>query len=168
MKIKPMLMVVALTVTSSLHAQQNNNQYYQEQQQRQQQQHAAEQARQGYMNSQQQAPQQPTGEWRTTWGAIATDNVKGVLGSVVERASKNDASNAALAVCRSKGGVDCKVDLAYFNQCAAMVVGAKEYRLYGAATVDEAAQRGLNVCNKNDSNCRVYFTECSKPIFARF
>lgn len=165
----PYLLALTLAVASSaLHAQQNNNQYFQEQQQRQQQQHAAEQARQGYMNSQQQAPQQPTGEWRTTWGAIATDNVKGVLGSVVERASKNDASNAALAECRSKGGADCKVDLAYFNQCAAVVVGAKEYRLYGAATVDEAAQRGLNVCNKSDSNCRVYFTECSKPIFVRF
>jgi hypothetical protein len=52
--------------------------------------------------------------------------------------SKRKAEAAALAACRSKGGKNCEVDLAYFNQCAVMLVGEKTYIVQGAASVEEA------------------------------
>lgn len=107
----------------------------------------------------------PSGHWVTTWGAFATDNALGILGTVTGYASKDDASRAAVGACRAKGGTACQVDLAYYNQCAAMIVGTKNLRVHGAATVDEAIANGMKACSDSDTNCRVYFSECSLPRF---
>lgn len=160
-----LLMTGLLLATSTLQAQQNNNQYFQEQQRIQQQQHAAEQARQGYMNSQQQAPRQPTGKWKSTWGAIAADGPRGILGGVTDMDDKQSAENAALSQCRTSGGQNCKIELAYHNQCAVLVTGDKKYLVQSAATIPEATRLGIGKCSQEDANCRVYYSGCSMPLF---
>jgi len=55
----------------------------------------------------------------TRWGAIATDNLN------VGAKSKRIAAKAAVAQCRSNGGTKCIVDIAYYNQCAVIVLGEK-------------------------------------------
>lgn len=101
MKSKSLLVMIALTLAAPLHAQQNNNQYFQEQQ-RIQQQHSAEQARQGHMRSQEHAPPQPAGEWKTTWGAIGGNAQKGILGAATDQPTEQATIQAALADCQQR------------------------------------------------------------------
>lgn len=168
---KPKALMMGLLLAAGMaHAQQNNNQYFQEQQQIQQQQHAAEQARQGYMQSQgQQAASQPAGEWKTTWGAIGGNALKGILGASTGMPDEQAAVQAALNDCRAKGGGDgCKLDISYYNQCAVLVTGNRVYNTSSAATVEQAAKMGINKCAKEDMNCRVFYSACSKPQFVRY
>lgn len=116
----------------------------------------------------QQAPSQPTGYWEKTWGAIAPSPAGGVLGIAVGAGSKEEAERIALADCKTKGGGACKVDIAYHNQCAVMILGDKFISTFGNATVEEASERGLAHCRKNDTNCRVYYSACTKPIFHQY
>jgi hypothetical protein len=126
----------------------------------------------GYSQSeepaQQARPQQPAlppPQWATRWGAIATDSPKGVLGAVVNVSSKSEAQQAAMADCKAKGGTKCKVDIAYDNECAAVVVGDGGYNVGSDATTDKASQLGMNVCTKaGRTNCHVYYSACSLPI----
>lgn len=99
--------------------------------------------------------------WADRWGAIATDPITASLGAVIGMTSKRRAEKAALTECESKGGEACSVDLSYFNQCAVMILGDREYRMQSAATIEEAAQVGIDKCNQEDSNCRVYYSGCS-------
>jgi len=165
MKSRAILMAALLGAASSLHAQQNNNQYFQEQQRIQQQQHHAEQARQGYMQSQQGSAPEPSGRWEERWGALATDNTTGSLGAAVNSPSRAAAESAAIADCHAKGGRTCKIDLSYANQCGAMILGQKNYIMRAGDSIEAAVQDGMSRCNATDSNCRVYYSACSKPQF---
>ncbi|WP_226470233.1 DUF4189 domain-containing protein [Luteimonas panaciterrae] len=112
---------------------------------------------------------QPTGEWKTTWGAIGGNALKGILGAAVGLPSEKEAVQAALADCRAKGGgAGCKLDISYYNQCAVLVTGNKVYNTASAATVEEASQIGINKCAKEDANCRVFYSACSKPEFVNY
>jgi hypothetical protein len=114
-------------------------------------------------------PQQPTGEWKTTWGAIGGNALKGILGAAVGLPTEKEAVQAALADCRAKGGgAGCKLDISYYNQCAVLVTGNKVYNTASAATVEEASQIGINKCAKEDANCRVFYSACSKPEFVNY
>ncbi len=167
MKFSSLLTLALALASGSLHAQQNNNQYFQEQQRIQQQQHHAEQARQGYMRSQQGNVDEPAGHWKTTWGSITTDAVRGVLGSAIGQESQAAAEAAAVADCQAKGGTACRIQLSYYNQCAAMILGSKVFNVASAATVEEATRLGVGKCEKEDTNCRLYFSACTKPEFVR-
>jgi hypothetical protein len=123
---------------------------------------------QGPRPAQQAAPDRPTGYWQKTWGAIAPSPVGGVLGTAVGASSKKEAERLALEDCKAKGGEACKVNLAYHNQCAAMVLGDKFFNSFSNATIEEAVRRGLNDCKENDTNCEVYYSACSEPIFYRY
>ncbi|KAF1707042.1 DUF4189 domain-containing protein [Pseudoxanthomonas sacheonensis] len=103
----------------------------------------------------------PSVRWATTWGAIATDGIKGSLGTAVRMPSKEEAKRTALSQCRANGGLNCEVDLEYYNQCAVMVVGDKGYNTARAATIEKATQLGEKTCSSTDTNCRVYYADCS-------
>ncbi|WP_190238574.1 DUF4189 domain-containing protein [Marilutibacter maris] len=170
-----MLLVMGLLVSGGAHAQMNNNQYHQQQQRIQNQNHAAEQNRMGYMTQQQQMqqqlpppPPQPTGWWETTWGAIAPSPVGGVIGEALGASSKEEAERTALADCEAKGGGACRVDIAYHNQCAVMVVGEKFLNTARAGSVDEASDLGVSYCEEKDRNCRVHYSACTEPVFHRY
>lgn len=123
-----------------------------------------------YYGNQQQGQQQtqaraPEARWATRWGAIATDYIKGTLGSITGLASKVDAEQAALADCRNKGGSPCKVEIAYDNECAAMILGSNGYNVGADATADKAIGLGMKICtDAKDTNCHVYFSACSLPV----
>lgn len=111
---------------------------------------------------------QPTGYWEKTWGAIAPSPVGGVLGAAVGASSKEEAERIALEDCEAKGGGACEIDLAYHNQCAVMILGDKYINTYSNATIEEASKRGLNRCEKNDTNCRVYYSACTEPVYHEY
>ena len=113
---------------------------------------------------QQQAPQQSAPRWESRWGAIATDGPNDALGVAIDKRSKREASQVAMRDCQSKGGVNCKIDIAYDNQCAAVVVGDGAYNVGNAPTVDQAVASGVKTCRDGGfTNCRSYYTACSLP-----
>ena len=111
-----------------------------------------------------QAPQPPPQVWADHWGAIATYEPNGSLGTATNMPSQRSAEQTALADCESKHGSTCKIQLSYRNQCAAMVVSAKGYNVTPAATMDLAVTKGMAICtNSGAPNCHVYYTACSLP-----
>ena len=108
------------------------------------------------------APQPP--QWADRWLAVATDSIRGSLGTATGMPSRGNAERAAIADCQAKGGTQCKLDVSYGNGCAAMIVGDGGYNSNGAATVDEAVQLGMKICaNAGHANCHVYYSVCSLP-----
>lgn len=119
-------------------------------------------------NGNQQVPQPPPPQWERRWGAVATDAPKGVIGVTVDKQSKREASEAAIGDCQQQGGVNCKIDVAYDNQCAVLIVGAKGYNTPNAPTVEEATELGMKTCREAGStNCRVLYSACSRPVRIR-
>lgn len=106
----------------------------------------------------------PPAVWSTKWLAIASDNPKGILGTSVNRPSQADAEQSAIADCMTKGGSNCSVQISYRNGCVAMVVGDKVMNTNGAPTKEEAEDKGLSLCKRDDSNCRVYYSACSQAV----
>jgi hypothetical protein len=49
-------------------------------------------------------PPAPSGHWETRWGAIAIDGMKGKLAGVTNYRNKQEAADAALRQCYSRGG----------------------------------------------------------------
>jgi len=113
---------------------------------------------------QQQAPQAPPEKWESRWGAIATDEPHGVLGSSAGISTGEGAGRVAINDCRIKGGIDCTLQVSYANGCGALVVGDKVFNANWGATVDEAVQKGLSMCKKASPNCHVYYTTCSPAV----
>lgn len=116
-----------------------------------------------YINNQQQA-QPPPPQWASRWGAIVTDSVKGSLGAVTGLPSKGDAQRTALTDCANKGGLACNIDVVYGNECAVMVVGKSGYNFAADASMDKATESAMQTCSAADTNCHVYYSDCSLPI----
>ncbi|MFI8034841.1 DUF4189 domain-containing protein [Acinetobacter sp. ABJ_C3_5] len=107
----------------------------------------------------------PPPVWADRWGAIATDGETGSLGISVDMTSKRKAVKAALADCQSKGGANCELDVAYYNQCAAMVLGSKKYYTAHAPTKEGAISIGMGNCSKGgNTNCHAYYSGCSTAV----
>ncbi|WP_425543733.1 DUF4189 domain-containing protein [Rhodanobacter caeni] len=110
-------------------------------------------------------PPQPQPEWVSRWGAIATYAPAGILGVSTGRASKSAAEQEALLDCKLRGGHVCKIEIAYDNECAAVVVGDKGYNVNTDATVDAAVQYGMRTCrDAGASGCHASYTACSLPV----
>jgi hypothetical protein len=123
-------------------------------------------ARENAKAAQQQQPQpQPIGYWQKTWGAIAPSPVGGVLGTAVGATSKKEAERQAMRDCKAKGGTACEVRIAFYNQCAVMVLGDNIYRTARAGSIEDAARLGIGECSREDTGCRVYYSVCTEPIF---
>lgn len=103
----------------------------------------------------------PRARWAKRWGAIAADPAAPSLGFSTGHGSKRSAEKAALSDCRAKGGTQCLVDLSYYNQCAALVVGDKRFNAAHAATVEAAIDLGTRTCEEASAGCRVFYTNCS-------
>jgi len=113
--------------------------------------------------TQQQAPPPPS--WISQWGAVATDAIKGSLGTATNLPSKNSAEQVALADCQSNGGLQCKINVSYDNECAVLVVGATGYNVSANVTLDKAIQHAMKVCGADgDKTCQVYYSACSLPV----
>ncbi|QNP40870.1 DUF4189 domain-containing protein [Lysobacter terrestris] len=68
--------------------------------------------------------------WANRWGAIAIGN--GVAGVSEGLPSRGKAKRTALDDCKAGGGMDCKVIVAYVNQCVALATGSGDSS-YGRA-----------------------------------
>ncbi len=66
--------------------------------------------------------------------------------------------------CRTKGGVDCRIEISISNGCVAMVVGSKFMNVKASENQNEAKKLAMSQCQSDDTNCRVYYSECSLPI----
>jgi hypothetical protein len=109
---------------------------------------------------------QPQAVWADRWGAIAVDKGKQSVGIGVAEmmASERKAKASAIGDCRAKGGTQCKVVLAYYNQCGVLVAGDAGYTSMGSSTAEKAAKLGMEQCTKTGlRNCRVYYSACSFP-----
>ncbi|WP_408951522.1 DUF4189 domain-containing protein [Lysobacter sp. Hz 25] len=115
------------------------------------------------------APITPSGPgWSSRWGAIASDEVNGIMGAVDSRESKRKAGKDALSECQARGGKKCKVTLSYTNQCVVTIQGNTGSTDAHAATIEYATQLGMESCRKRgDSDCNVYYKACSLPVQVR-
>jgi hypothetical protein len=112
---------------------------------------------------QQQTRQAPPPQWASRWGAIATDAIKGILGTSTDVASKDEAEQRALTECQTKGGMQCKLQNSYSNACVAMITGSKIFNVGSDADLNRAVQSGMKKCTAADTNCHVYYSACSLP-----
>lgn len=106
----------------------------------------------------------PTGDWQRRWGAFALDHEVG-LGSARNMKSKRSAEKAAMTVCQSKGGRNCKIALTYSNQCGVIIEGDRGHNVAAAESVERAIELGSAICERADSNCQVYYSDCSQAEF---
>lgn len=106
--------------------------------------------------------------WEDRWGAIAADD-NAIYGIVKDRTTKRQAQRAAIDECERRGGVGCRIQLAYYNQCAAVIVGATGSIVSNDATEEVATNLGIKDCEKLDGvgACRVYYSGCSLPAQVR-
>ncbi|MGK4489847.1 DUF4189 domain-containing protein [Xanthomonas hortorum] len=121
------------------------------------------------MQGQEPPSSKPTGEWVKTWGAIAGSDSTGEAGTSVGMVSKNEAEDTAIRRCAVNGASDCKVNLVYRNQCAALVSTQSDSFYQGSATKERAIDLAMRSCKKsNGGECKVLYSECSEPIFRRY
>ena len=115
---------------------------------------------------QQQAPQQQPAEiWQDRYGAIAGDDKKGILGWATDMRAEGAAKDAAIVDCNSKGGVACRVQVAFRNACAAFSTGDTKYTVVARPRLDDAISAGIKGCMETgDRNCRTVLKVCSLPV----
>ncbi|WP_343621755.1 DUF4189 domain-containing protein [Acinetobacter proteolyticus] len=101
-------------------------------------------------------------KWADRWGAVADDSA-GIAGIVENKISRSDAERGAVEACKKRGGGACNLVFAYHNQCAAIAAGQGGTTWARAATRELAVQNSMNGCEKERSNCRVYYSGCSLP-----
>ncbi len=120
----------------------------------------------GYYRVQQRPqPQRLPPQWVSQWGAMATDEPNGILGTATALTTKYEAKQTAMADCQAKGGSPCKHEIAYANQCASLVVGTKDYSINTGRTADAANRLAMESCSAGgDKKCHVYYFDCSLPI----
>jgi hypothetical protein len=118
-----------------------------------------------------QNPAPPAPRWRSTWGAFANDSQVAVTGSSSGQLTRWGANRAATAKCKSMGGRECKVVLAFKNQCAVVAEPIEDRPIYNVTykpgpTVEEASRTALTECaNTNQGHaCKVIFSICSNPV----
>lgn len=128
------------------------------------------------------SPQQPTGKWIDTWGAIAMGSINSTTtyGVTTGKLSKSEATEDALRRCASHGETNCRVGLAYKNQCAAVAEPqinglpfAEGFSAFmGAIDVARASMLARDKCEKGnrkmpDVQCKVIYTACSEAFFRK-
>lgn len=102
--------------------------------------------------------------WETRWGAISVDISNGKFGTGKSMPTKKQAEKAASDDCEKEGGKNCVVDLAYYNQCAAVAWGAAFVTTASAESKEQASSRAAETCGAKTSACKIYYSDCSFPV----
>jgi uncharacterized protein DUF4189 len=116
----------------------------------------------------------PSGpRWQLTWGAIAGDRDTGDIGTSVGKFSKREAKREAIARCAVAGSKNCKLQLAYHNQCA-VIAGPSENGeivagttiFQGGPSVEIATQIALSACSekRGGRSCLIDYSDCTEPV----
>ncbi|QWP75707.1 DUF4189 domain-containing protein [Lysobacter sp. K5869] len=102
--------------------------------------------------------------WKSQWGAIATDGANAALGTSTQIDSRKAAEKSALTLCKEDGGKNCKIKLTYHDQCASLISGDRLFFVQSAENQDEAVTDGLERCKiAGETGCREYYSGCSLP-----
>lgn len=110
----------------------------------------------------------PAPIWQSRWGAIATYAPTGVLGVSTYLPTRDQAIQSAIADCKAKGGPTCKLEVAYDNECAAVVVGSTGYNVAADPTLGGAIDSGMETCRSSGAEgCHTYYSACSLPVRVR-
>ncbi|KIQ23071.1 DUF4189 domain-containing protein [Xanthomonas campestris] len=121
----------------------------------------------------------PIGKWIKTWGAIASGSVDSIVnyGVSTGKISKAEAEEYALAECSSHGEQNCKVNLTYRNQCAAVATpqingkpAAGTVNFIGRENMPMATSDALAACKKDNpkAQCDIIYKNCTEQIFQKF
>lgn len=102
--------------------------------------------------------------WEARWGAISVDISNGKFGAGKSMPTKRQAEKAASDDCEKEGGKNCVIDLAYYNQCAAVAWGATYVTTASAETKEQASSRAAETCGERTSACKIYYSDCSFPV----
>ena len=120
----------------------------------------------------------PTGKWATTWGAIAvSSHDTGDVGVTVGKFSRTEAKEEAIDRCEATSGNSCELSLLYDNQCAAIAWPSEKGKEVGGVSyitsgpdLKEVSERAVASCVKkrNGGECKVLYSDCTKPVFHKF
>lgn len=101
-------------------------------------------------------------KWADRWGTIAYDELNPIIGTSSGIKSKRAAVNTALSDCRSKGGKNCKVATAYYNQCVTLFAIRGGGLTWATGKDIKAAQNfGMEGCRKDKVQCDLIYSNCS-------
>jgi len=106
-------------------------------------------------------PQPPPPTWNLTWGAIVIDSETGGAGTVVGRASEDDAVRDAMRDCASRGAKGCKVEMTYRNGCAAVAWGSGGHGVASGSNKSDVEHNAMSYCEKSAHACRIVYSDCS-------
>lgn len=101
--------------------------------------------------------------WADRWGAIAIDEHSGSFGSSSSETSKAKAEKYALSMCKKSKASNCKIVVSYYNQCVGFVAGKNWPFIRTDRTIEAAVSGSLNRCERQDRECRVFYSRCSLP-----
>ncbi|CAM4357210.1 hypothetical protein F901_00510 [Acinetobacter dispersus] len=124
----------------------------------------------GPIQSEQQLPPpspRPTGYWTTTWGAISFGRTS-IAGVSTGMLGKDKAASAAILNCKAQGGRECAVALIYQNQCGVIAWGSSTATTARAGSITEASERAMQTCKEKTSDCQIYYSNCTQPIFTPY
>lgn len=106
----------------------------------------------------------PLIQWESKWGALASDKFGHIAGVSNDLDSKEQAEQSAIEDCKRYGGVECKPDAYYSNQCIAVVSGDNRSDSITNSSIDAAMSEGMHRCTaRGDTNCHVFYSACSLP-----
>ncbi|HHA2856732.1 TPA: DUF4189 domain-containing protein [Stenotrophomonas maltophilia] len=117
---------------------------------------------------------EPAGQWHKTWGAIASSPSTNEAGVATGRATKEDAERVALEGCGMRAARDCRVLIAYRNQCAAWVVPQSQRNgarggVASGKDLKEAIAQAQKICvDPAGTQCKVAYSACSEPVYEAF
>ncbi|NID13967.1 DUF4189 domain-containing protein [Luteibacter yeojuensis] len=114
-----------------------------------------------YNSGQGNVPQPPPPKWNLTWGAIVIDSETGGAGTVVGRASENDAVRDATRDCASRGARGCKVEMTYRNGCGAVAWGTGGHGVASGSSQSGAERDAMRYCEQSAQGCKVVYSDCS-------
>ncbi len=114
--------------------------------------------------------------WQLTWGAIALDTTTGDFGETVGHFSRGKAKREALTRCSRLGSKNCKLALAFKNQCVVIAWSSTKGTPVGGATIvqggpsiEVARQIAIPACQsrRGGGECMIVHTDCTPPVLVQ-
>ncbi|MGO3128235.1 MAG: DUF4189 domain-containing protein [Luteimonas sp.] len=95
---------------------------------------------------------------RLSWGAFSISPTDQWSGSATGAATEEEASEAAMADCRRRGGTDCAVEFTYANQCVAVAATSTNHAWSRGKSAEDVRSKALAACG---TSCEIFYEDCS-------
>lgn len=105
-------------------------------------------------------PNSSGGVWKSQYAVVVTG--KGGVGftAMGPADTRREAEKAAFKACRERGGQDCKLVVAFSNQCAAVAWGEMVRTVGTGPTTQMAESIAMRKCVADTKDCKIYFSDC--------